>query len=101
MGSDYHPRFDKTDEEIAEIIRNSKPSSVFHSENSMPHETELCEKLKSLPKIKAGPGFDQKMSALFSLELEEEIRMKTISFQIKSPKIRLPDLITDLRKEFL
>lgn len=101
MGSDYHQRFDKTDEEIAEIIRTSKPSSVFHSENSMQHETDICEKLKTLPKIKASPGFDQKMSALFSLELEEEIRRKTISFQINNPKIFLPDLILDLRKEFL
>lgn len=100
MGSDDQQTSDITDEEIAEIIRNSQPLSVYQYKNNKQHGTDIREKLKSLPKIKAGSGFDQKMSALFSLELEEEIRRKSISFMNKNRKIRLPDLITDLRKEF-
>lgn len=73
-------------------------SSFFNSHNKNLRPS-LCSRLKNLPEIKAGPGFDQKMAALFAMELEEEIRRKSASFQNKTSNIRLPDLIPDLRKE--
>ncbi len=99
MGSNNHQTFDKTDEYTADNGHFCNHSSVYHNDNSKTCDGIRC-KLKSLPKIKAGPGFDQRMSALFVLELEEEIRRKTYSFQLRSHKIHLPDLITDLSKEF-
>lgn len=103
MSSNNHQTFDKTDEDAVENGQYCKNLSVYlyNSGKSRNAEDEIRNKLKSLPKIKAGPGFSQKMTALFSLELEDEIRRKTYSLQLRNHKIQLPDLITDLSKEFL
>ncbi|TVR18077.1 MAG: hypothetical protein EA391_03315 [Balneolaceae bacterium] len=63
-------------------------------------ENHISEQLKKLPKIKAGAGFDQKMAALFALELDEEVNRKSRSLVRKSKKISIPGLIPDLSKEF-
>lgn len=61
----------------------------------------ISTRLQNLPQINVSSGFDQRMAALFALELELEIRQKNTSLQLRNRKIRLPDIITDFRKEFL
>ncbi len=61
----------------------------------------ITTRLKNLPQVNVSPGFDQRMAALFALELELEIKQKSASLQLRNSKIRLPDVITDFRKEFL
>jgi|GEM_PF-2673059 len=63
-------------------------------------ENHISKQLRKLPKMKAGAGFDQKMAALFAIELDEEVSRKSRSLLRKSNKISIPDLITDLSKEF-
>ena len=105
MRSDKNQINDRTDEETRrtdEEKRAGKTSSSvlsYDKEKSLPDD-HITSRLASLPVVKVKPGFDQKMAALFALELEEEIRRKCFSWQIKTNKIRLPDLITDLRSEF-
>lgn len=47
-----------------------------------------------MPEIKANPGFDQKMAALFALELDKEIQQRNTSWLKKSSRIKLPDVIS-------
>ncbi len=63
-------------------------------------EKFISDDLGNLPKIKAGPGFDQKMAALFAMELEGEVVRKNKSWLRKSKKISLPSLISNLSQEF-
>jgi hypothetical protein len=63
-------------------------------------EYRISKRLNELPKIKAKPDFDQKMAALFAMELEEEVGRKNRSWLRKSKKISLPTLITNLSEEF-
>lgn len=78
------------------------------------HRIETCEcgrcerddstavkQLSELPKIKAKSGFDRKMAAAFALELEREVTQKNQAWLRKSRGIRLPDLVSDFRREFL
>ena len=103
MSSNNHQTFDKTDEDAVDSNQYCKNSSVYYDNNGKNRnaDDEIRDKLKSLPKIKAGQGFSQRMTALFALELEDEIRRKTYSLQLRNHKIHLPDLITDLSKEFM
>ena len=41
------------------------------------------------------------MAAAFSLELEREVSQKNQAWLRKSRGIRLPDLVSDFRREFL
>lgn len=50
--------------------------------------------LEDMPVIKARPGFDQKMAALFAMELDKEIQQRNISWLKKSNRIKLPDVIS-------
>lgn len=50
--------------------------------------------LEDMPEIKAKPGFDQKMAALFAMELDKEIQQRNISWLKKSNRIKLPDVIS-------
>ena len=50
--------------------------------------------LEDIPEIKAKPGFDQKMAALFAMELDKEIQQRNISWLKKSNRIKLPDVIS-------
>jgi hypothetical protein len=59
------------------------------------------KELSQLPKIKAKPGFDRKMAAAFALELEREVSQINQAWLRKSRGIRLPDLVSDFRGEFL
>ncbi len=61
----------------------------------------VVKQLSQLPKIKAKSGFDRKMAAAFSLELEREVSQKNQAWLRKSRGIRLPDLVSDFRREFL
>lgn len=60
----------------------------------------ITAKLERLPKIKARPGFDQRMAAAFAMELQSETTQRNRSWLKKHPKIKLPEIITDLEKEF-
>jgi hypothetical protein len=78
------------------------PENIKNSSGRCPvsnSEADLKNRLKTLPQVKANPDFDRKMAALFSLELESEIQRINQSWLRKSGKIRLPELITDLRAE--
>ncbi|MEX0945428.1 MAG: hypothetical protein WD513_02260 [Balneolaceae bacterium] len=105
MRSEKNQLHDRTDEktrssEKEKRVENTSSSVLsYNKEKSLPDDS-ISSRLASLPVVKVKPGFDQKMAALFALELEEEIRRKCFSWQIKTNKIRLPDLITDLRSEF-
>lgn len=53
-------------------------------------EGELSEKLRSLPKIKAAPDFEQKLAAKMSLELEQETARRNRSLIRKNKSISIP-----------
>lgn len=57
--------------------------------------------LGELPKIKARPGFAQKMSALFALELERETLQRNKSWIQRKKGVKLPSLRSDISKELL
>jgi hypothetical protein len=61
----------------------------------------ISEKLSELPVIKAKPDFDRKLAAAFAMELQQEVDQKNRAWLKKSNAIRLPDLISDARREFL
>lgn len=89
-------------EECENSDNNSEPRS--HSSFNLIRKNHsvksIRSRLKNLPQINVSSGFDQRMAALFALELELEIRQKSASLQLRNSKIRLPDIITDFRKEF-
>lgn len=60
----------------------------------------ITRRLQNLPQVNVSSDFDQRMAALFALELELEIKQKSASLQLRNNKIKLPDIITDFRKEF-
>ncbi|MDZ7719165.1 MAG: hypothetical protein U5K72_10155 [Balneolaceae bacterium] len=64
-------------------------------------QLSITERLKNLPKIKAGKQFDQKMAASFAIELQKEAIQRNKSWLEKKPQIYLPDIVTDLTKNFL
>ncbi len=101
MGSNNHRIFQNTDEDELENSPDSESSSAFYSTENIYSYELVRQRLKSLPKYGTGSGFDQRISAMFALELEEEIRRKTYSLHLRGRSIRLPDMIADLRKEFL
>ncbi|MDX1642456.1 MAG: hypothetical protein R3220_12205 [Balneolaceae bacterium] len=65
------------------------------------YEESVSEKLAKLPTIKARPGFDQRMAAVFAMELEKETIQRNKSWLEKHPKIKLPEIIADLKKDVL
>lgn len=80
---------------------SSENSSECASNTERSNFTEpIEERLKKLPKIKARPGFDQKMAAAFALELEKETVQRNKSWLMKHPQISLPEVITNLTKNF-
>ncbi len=85
--------------------RNSyfmNPENIKNSSGRSPvsnSQADLKNRLRTLPQVKAKPDFDQKMAALFSLELDNEIQRINQAWLRKSGKIRLPELISDLRTE--
>lgn len=101
MGSNDHRIFQNTDEDELDESFSSETSSDFHSGKKNNSNEWISQRLKTLPVVPTGYGFDQKISAMFALELEEEIRRKTYSLYLRRDKIRLPGLITDLRDELL
>jgi len=78
----------------SENIKNSTDSCPANKP-----QDDLKNRLRTLPQVKAKPDFDKKMAALFSLELENEIQRINQAWLRKSGKIRLPELISDLRTE--
>lgn len=73
-------------------------NSSFTGKDSCPES--ISDRLQKLPKIKASPGFDQKMAAAFAIELEKETLQRNRSWLKKHPQISLPDVVTDLTKNF-
>lgn len=61
---------------------------------------DISEILSKLPKFKAKAGFEKRMTALFALELENEIQVKNSEWLKRKKGIKLPLLISDIRKEF-
>lgn len=78
-----------------------KAEEVISFEKLPMYEESIASKLSKLPKIKAQPGFDQRMAAAFAMELEKEILLRNQSWLKKHPKITLPDIITDLKNNLL
>lgn len=62
-------------------------------------EESITTRLTKLPKIKARQGFDQRILAAFAMELEREILQRNRSWLEKHPKIKLPEIISDLNKD--
>lgn len=94
------------------IDRLSDFDSLQKSSNSSDLENEdfsetfddyssITERLQNLPKIKPSNRFDQKMAAAFAMELQKEEIQRNRSWLKKHPQISLPDVLTDLTKNFL
>ena len=79
---------------------NSKSESEDYSE-TLDDYSSITERLQNLPKIKASNRFDQKMAAAFAIELQREEVQRNKSWLEKHPQISLPDVLTDLTKNFL
>ncbi len=90
-------------EECENSEDNSEPRSHSSFNSIQKNQTlhKITTRLQNLPQVNVSSGFDQRMAALFALELELEIKQKSASLQLRNSKIRLPDIITDFRKEFL
>lgn len=63
--------------------------------------SSISERLQNLPKIKTSNHFDQKMAAAFAMELQKEEIQRNKNWREKHPQISLPDVLTDLTKNFL
>lgn len=59
----------------------------------------IAEQLRNLPKVKARPGFDQRMAAAFAMELERETQERNRSWLKKKRQISLPNVSADLIKD--
>lgn len=68
---------------------------VSLSKTSGDHEFSIEERLSHLPKIKARPGFDQRMAAAFAMEMERETLQRNRSWLKKNSNISLPDITTN------
>lgn len=55
--------------------------------------------LRKLPKVKARPGFDQRMAAAFAMELERETQERNKAWLTKNTQISLPGVTSDLLKD--
>lgn len=78
-----------------------KAEDVSSFEKLPRYEECISTKLAELPNIKARSGFDQRMAAAFALELERETVQRNKSWLEKHPKIKLPEIIADLKKDIL
>ena len=58
----------------------------------------IAERLRKLSKVKARPGFDQRMAAAFAMELERETQERNRNWLKKNSQISLPDISADLIK---
>lgn len=77
-----------------------KPNSFSSSTAENDRDVEsIAKKLVNLPKVKARPGFDQRMAAAFAMELERETQERNKSWLEKKSQISLPDITTDLIKD--
>lgn len=103
MNKNNHPFYSEEREECEKSDGSSEPRSHSSFILNRPNKAQypIKNRLQALPIVGVGPGFDQKMTALFALELELEIKLRSASFQLRNNKISLPDMITDFRKEFL
>lgn len=103
MIKNSQPLYNEDREECEKYDGSSEPRShsSFISNRKPAIQSSIINRLRALPEVGVSPGFDQKMAALFALELEMEIKIRSASFQLRNNKIILPDMITDFRKEFL
>lgn len=79
-------------------FKSLKAENVVSFEQLSRGKDSIAVKLGNLPEIKARPGFDQKMAAAFAMELEREILRRNRSWLKKHPKIKLPNVLTDVKK---
>lgn len=77
-----------------------KAEDVVSFQKHPKYEESISENLSKLPEIKARPGFDQRMAAAFAMELERETLQRNRSRLEKHPKIKLPEIIADLKNDF-
>lgn len=97
-------QFYREEREECENSENNSETRSHSSYNLIRKNSSLNRirrRLKNLPQVNVSSGFDQRMAALYALELELEIRQRSASLQLRNNKIRLPDIITDFRKESL
>ncbi|WP_234572165.1 hypothetical protein [Rhodohalobacter sp. 614A] len=78
-----------------------KVEDILSFERLSNYQKSISEKLTELPEIKARRGFDQRMAAAFAMELERETLQRNRSWLEKHPKIKLPEIIADLKKDVL
>lgn len=78
-----------------------KAEDVVSFEKYPKYEENISDTLTKLPEIKARLGFDQRMAAAFAMELERETLQRNRSWLDKHPKIKLPEIIADLKKDVL
>ncbi|MDR9364171.1 MAG: hypothetical protein RI575_02445 [Balneolaceae bacterium] len=80
---------------------NNSNSEAEDFNETLDDYSSITERLQNLPKIKASNRFDQKMAAAFAMELHREEIQRNRSWLEKHPQISLPDVLTDLTKNFL
>lgn len=78
------------------ILRSNFCSSTAENQ---PDAESIAERLRNLPKVKARPGFDQRMAAAFAMELERETQERNKSWLKKNSQISLPNVTSDLIKD--
>jgi|GEM_PF-3414776 len=86
--------------ENSEKYSDPRSHSSFYKNRNDKAIQSISDRLENLPQVNVSSGFDQRMAALFALELELEIKQKSASLLLRNSKINLPDIITDIRKEF-
>lgn len=102
MNTNSNQFYSEEREECKKSDSSSEPCShsSFRSIRKNQSVQSISTRLQNLPQVNVSSGFDQRMAALFALELELEIRQKSASLQLRNSKIKLPGIITDFRKEF-
>lgn len=81
-----------------EEFRFSESNFCYSTSDNYLDVVSILERLKNLPKVKARPGFDQRMAAAFAMELERETQERNKAWLKKNSQISLPDITSDLIK---
>ena len=88
-----------------DILCNYKKFKILESNfssstsNNYIDSDSISKRLKNLPKVKARPGFTQRMAAAFAMELEIETQERNKAWLKKRAQISLPDITSDLIKD--
>lgn len=101
MNTNSNQFYSEEREECENSDNKSEPRShsSFHFIRKNKTDHVIKTRLQNLPQMNVSSKFDQRMAALFALELQLEIQQKSASLQMRNSKIKLPGIITDFRKE--